>query len=424
MLRLFVISMLLLIFHGALAVSPVFALELFYEGFDYPVGQLLSNQTHPNASQWLPPSAPTGASTNGSSTPHSIIAGDVNKSGALATATSSSLSLPRAFSAPSGSNTQNRINIPGRPYTRTNGANGVDLPLFFSFTMQMTSWTSFQPVGDDTKNDAGAKNAANRKGGNIAGFHGGAASTTTAMSNSPGFAAPIMIRREINYDELGTDGTPGTQTGLYEIGIFKQHGTPATTAELEASYDTSVSFGVGDVVLIVGQYDFVDSTSGGTGDIARLWINPTPGDSSFEATPSVTAPATLLNLGGTLSLESFHVKGDTITPGGFSLDNIRIGTTFADVNPAAPPLLTGDYNGNGTVDAADYVLWRNGGPLQNDPIGSPITTAQYGQWVANFGKPGAGLGSSLQAVPEPGTLVGLLVMAIIGCTARSNRRQR
>ena len=32
-----------------------------------------------------------------------------------------------------------------------------------------------------------------------------------------------------------------------------------------------------------------------------------------------------------------------------------------------PPGVSGDYNGNGVVDMADYVLWRNGGPLQNDP---------------------------------------------------------
>ena len=31
--------------------------------------------------------------------------------------------------------------------------------------------------------------------------------------------------------------------------------------------------------------------------------------------------------------------------------------------PAGVP---GDYNNNGKVDAADYVLWRNGGPLQNE----------------------------------------------------------
>ena len=32
----------------------------------------------------------------------------------------------------------------------------------------------------------------------------------------------------------------------------------------------------------------------------------------------------------------------------------------------APPGVPGDYNDNGIVDAADYVLWRNGGPLENE----------------------------------------------------------
>ena len=31
-----------------------------------------------------------------------------------------------------------------------------------------------------------------------------------------------------------------------------------------------------------------------------------------------------------------------------------------------PGGVPGDYNGNGVVDMADYVLWRNGGPLQNE----------------------------------------------------------
>lgn len=47
----------------------------------------------------------------------------------------------------------------------------------------------------------------------------------------------------------------------------------------------------------------------------------------------------------------------------------------------------GDYNNNGTVDAADYVLWRNGGPLQNDPTPG-VQAADYAFWRANFGNTG------------------------------------
>ena len=45
--------------------------------------------------------------------------------------------------------------------------------------------------------------------------------------------------------------------------------------------------------------------------------------------------------------------------------------------------LTGDYNVNGTVDAADYVVWRKGS-------GGTFTPADYGVWRANFGATGSG----------------------------------
>jgi hypothetical protein len=60
--------------------------------------------------------------------------------------------------------------------------------------------------------------------------------------------------------------------------------------------------------------------------------------------------------------------------------------------------LPGDYNKNGSVDAADYVVWRD------DPN---RTQAQYGVWRANFGRTvGNGSGSGFTApwqsnVPEP-----------------------
>ena len=44
---------------------------------------------------------------------------------------------------------------------------------------------------------------------------------------------------------------------------------------------------------------------------------------------------------------------------------------------------TGDYNGNGAVDAADYVLWRKSpGDFGGSPTG-------YNTWRSNFGNPSA-----------------------------------
>jgi hypothetical protein len=88
----------------------------------------------------------------------------------------------------------------------------------------------------------------------------------------------------------------------------------------------------------------------------------------------------------------------------------------------------GDYNNNGAVDAADYVLWRNGGPLANE-VDAPgtINGADYAAWRARFGNPsGSGGGSDASAnapVPEPATVV-MLILAAAVSTARKQRGKR
>jgi hypothetical protein len=91
------------------------------------------------------------------------------------------------------------------------------------------------------------------------------------------------------------------------------------------------------------------------------------------------------------------------------------------MQPVVMPALAGDYNQNGTVDAADYVVWRN--TLRQTGL-TPFSGADgdgdgmvdqddHGVWRANFGKtlpsPAAGSFSgstlnTLQVVPDPGFL--------------------
>ncbi len=90
---------------------------------------------------------------------------------------------------------------------------------------------------------------------------------------------------------------------------------------------------------------------------------------------------------------------------------------------ATTPAVPGDYNNNGKVDAADYVLWRNGGPLQNE-VDAPgtVNAADYTAWRARFGNPGGGTGVGSDAsVPEPVSLM-LLAGGLIGLISVSRRR--
>jgi hypothetical protein len=49
----------------------------------------------------------------------------------------------------------------------------------------------------------------------------------------------------------------------------------------------------------------------------------------------------------------------------------------------------GDYNDDGQVNAADFVLWKMGGPLQNDPTAG-VQPGDYNYWRANYGNVGLG----------------------------------
>jgi hypothetical protein len=87
----------------------------------------------------------------------------------------------------------------------------------------------------------------------------------------------------------------------------------------------------------------------------------------------------------------------------------------------------GDYNNNGSVDAADYVIWRKGGPLQNEvDVPGTVNMADYTAWRARFGNTsgsGSALGSA--AVPEPSAwIVAVYAVALVGFCRRKASTDR
>jgi hypothetical protein len=92
------------------------------------------------------------------------------------------------------------------------------------------------------------------------------------------------------------------------------------------------------------------------------------------------------------------------TPAG---DLWNVSASFPDVQLVDAPSLPGDYNANGAVDAADFVVWRE------NPAAHGGNPAGYNTWRTNFGRTsgaGSGLGGGT-AAPEPATL-GLLVLLL------------
>jgi subtilisin family serine protease len=100
------------------------------------------------------------------------------------------------------------------------------------------------------------------------------------------------------------------------------------------------------------------------------------------------------------------------------------------------PIMTpgdGDFNDDGTVDAADYVVWRNG-------LGTLYTQSDYDIWRANFGKslgpgsgpagyghrdsgPGASAEPLSAAVPEPTSKTFLVMVAAMLSLSKAGRRR-
>jgi hypothetical protein len=98
----------------------------------------------------------------------------------------------------------------------------------------------------------------------------------------------------------------------------------------------------------------------------------------------------------------------------------------------ALPGVNGDYNNNRFVDAADYVIWRKrlgqNVTIPNDATPGTVRASDYTVWRSNFGdspfySSGAGAGSGLSIVPEPGGATLFLLGGVaVGLTRRKRRR--
>jgi hypothetical protein len=100
--------------------------------------------------------------------------------------------------------------------------------------------------------------------------------------------------------------------------------------------------------------------------------------------------------------------GDAAAAGTLDLSDMFVPNTI-------PTTVSGDFDQNGVIDAADYVVWRKTDGAQID----------YDSWRAHFGEPAgtgtgtAGASADQTAVPEPATLLLPTFAAAAWCLRRS-----
>jgi len=227
---------------------------------------------------------------------------------------------------------------------------------------------------------------------------------------------------------IGTTTDSRTRSGLVDLVALPD----STLLTLERS------LGISGVVFGVPLYQYEDRiyrvTFAGATDISQ-----SPFNSGLTGQSYATANKALLwkgQVGGGLgqNMEGLAL-GPQLPGGGWSLLGVVDNGGGADplsVNTLAAfalaPSVAGDFNGNGIVDAADYVVWRKslgetGTGLAADATGSDLLGIPDGVvdqfdhdfWRAHFGQTASGGSGTIAnaAIPEPATLV-LLVFAAAG----------
>jgi hypothetical protein len=280
----------------------------------------------------------------------------------------------------------------------------------------------------------------NRHGGGTVNVSGGALDVTGEVNDGS-----IVIGRGMDWEASPGSGGPASMRVTGGNSIIIANGSlqmnPAHVAssstlieEINSSTQTAIkvagdaNIGNGTLKVVLNGYTPV---TGNTWTIIEAGADLTAGKAAVDAMVSAggypalshATPAAIGNLVGTFASTDFSLAPLTA---GLSWNVQYVGKqVLLKVTGVAVVGVPGDYNGNGVVDAADYVLWRNGGPLQNEvnTVGT-VDASDYTAWRARFGNTsGAGSSIAAQGVPEPNAVLLLAIGLFVGSGVRASQRK-
>lgn len=222
--------------------------------------------------------------------------------------------------------------------------------------------------------------------------------------------------------------------GGYNLGIAYRD-APAASNRI---FDTT-AYTTDDTLFVVVKYVI---GSGNKDDAAYLYINPSsstfggtePGSATvasvsadipggydyfFNNTSGVRLVDNAGNGVPVNSLRSLFLRNNSVEPQNIQVDELRVGTTWADVTPSAVvPHFPGDTNNDGVVDLVDLnnVLNNFGATGSNpgdDNSDGTVDLVDLNNVLNNFGATHAA--SALSVVPEPASLglIGLVGLGLI-----------
>jgi hypothetical protein len=239
-----------------------------------------------------------------------------------------------------------------------------------------------------------------------------ATASAAAINAGMHVLAPNMAGQQVQIHVTGGEAVSG-------IDFFVQVGDGGATV---GGTDTGPK--ITSVDLVTGTIFGANNTGVFTDPAPLLWGATTTTSSGTVLANGLLATLTVDTSGFTSGQFNLILNPPSTGPTAFADAGVTTSLTNGWLNIVAPLPLAGDYNNNGGVDAADFVVWRdNDGTsvtLPNDNgIGGTIGQPHYNLWRAQFGQTtGSGsangaIGPVNAAVPEAASFV-VLGLAAVG----------